>query len=60
MTNPFRLKEELHKLVPNIVKTNFGRKYVQENLFKMKQKDHHEMVISDELVRNSRQFRLLR
>jgi hypothetical protein len=38
---------------------SLGRKYAQENVFKGKG-EHHEIVISDELVRNSRQFRMLR
>ena len=39
---------------------SLGKKYLQENLFKAKEKEHHGVVISDELVRNSKQYRMLR
>lgn len=39
---------------------SLGRKYVQENCFKLKEKEHHEIVISDEVVRNSKLYRMLR
>ena len=37
-----------------------GRKYMQDNLFKPKEKEHHEIVISDEVVRSSKLFRMLK
>ena len=39
---------------------SMGRKYVQDNCFKSKEKEHHEIVISDEVVRNSKLYRLLK
>lgn len=59
-TNPFAGKEDHYAALLTRDMKSLGRKYVQENLFKGKEKDHHEIVISDELVRNSRQFRMLR
>lgn len=58
--NPFSSKEDHYAVLLTRDMKSLGRKYVQENLFKGKEKDHHEIVISDELVRNSRQFRMLR
>ena len=39
---------------------SLGKKYLQQNVFKAKEKEHHGVVISDELVRNSKQYRMLR
>lgn len=40
---------------------SMGRKYVQENIFKPKpEKEHREVVISDELIKSSKLYRLLK
>jgi hypothetical protein len=43
---------------------SLGRKYVQDNCFKTKEKEkekeHYEIVISDEVVRNSKLYRMLK
>lgn len=33
---------------------------MQDNCFKIKEKEHHEIVISDEVIRNSKLYRMLR
>lgn len=58
--NPAYKEEQYTALLCRDMKS-LGRKYAQENVFKGKDKgEHHEIVISDELVRNSKQFRMLR
>jgi|JI10StandDraft_1071094.scaffolds.fasta_scaffold597314_2 hypothetical protein len=53
-------RDEPLSALPGRAMKSLGKKYAQDNIFKTKEKEHHEIVISDELVRNSKQYRMLR
>lgn len=59
-SSPFACKEELPSPFLGKAGKTLGRKYMQDNLFKVKEKEHHEIVISDEVVRSSKLFRMLK
>ena len=59
-SSPFAGKEELPSPFLGKAGKTLGRKYMQDNLFKPKEKEHHEIVISDEVVRSSKLYRMLK